>query len=102
MSILLIFGFGVFVGLLFIVGIFYSNEEKNEVNIDKIETDITDYDGGGNYGRIPDKKTEKQSNLSIKKTNYAYQTDSSLLFDYFSNKTLIPLKHFSNSFLTWV
>ena len=48
MSILLIFGFGVFVGLLFIVGIFYSNEEKNEVNIDKIETDITDYDGRGN------------------------------------------------------
>ena len=40
MSVLLIFGFGVFVAILFIIGIFYSNEEKNEVNIGKIETDI--------------------------------------------------------------
>tara|TARA_B100001939_G_C16803634_1_gene556765 strand:+ start:461 stop:652 length:192 start_codon:yes stop_codon:yes gene_type:complete len=62
MSLLLIFGFGVFVALLFIVGIFYSNEEKNEVNnIGKIETDITDYDGSGNYGRIPDKKPKNRA-----------------------------------------
>ena len=62
MSLLLIFGFGVFVALLFIVGIFYSNEEKNEVNnIGKIDTDITDYDGSGNYGRIPDKKPKNRA-----------------------------------------
>ena len=61
MSILLIFGFGVFVGLLFIVGIFYSNEEKNDDKLGKIETDIADYDGSGNYGRIPDKKPKNRA-----------------------------------------
>ena len=61
MSLLIIFGFGVFVVLLFIVGIFYSNEEKKEINIGRIETDITDYDGGGNYGRIPDKKPKNRA-----------------------------------------
>ena len=61
MSLLIIFGFGVFVALLFIIGIFYSNEEKNEINIGKVETDITDYDGGGNYGRIPDKKPKNRA-----------------------------------------
>jgi hypothetical protein len=61
MSLLIIFGFGVFVALLFIIGVFYSNEEKNEINIGKVETDITDYDGGGNYGRIPDKKPKNRA-----------------------------------------
>ena len=61
MSLLLIFGFVVFVGLLFIIGIFYSNEEKNDDKLGKIETDITDYDGGGNYGRIPDKKPKNRA-----------------------------------------
>ena len=61
MSLLIIFGFGVFVALLFIIGIIYSNEEKNEINIGKVETDITDYDGGGNYGRIPDKKPKNRA-----------------------------------------
>ena len=61
MSLLIIFGFGVFVVLLFIIGIFYSNEEKKEINIGRIETDITDYDGGGNYGRIPDKKPKNRA-----------------------------------------
>ena len=61
MSLLLIFGFGVFVVLLFIVGIFYSNEEKNDDKLGKIETDITDYDGSGNYGRIPDKKPKNRA-----------------------------------------
>ena len=45
----------------FYIGIFYSNEEKNEINTGKIETDITDYDGGGNYGRIPDKKPKNRA-----------------------------------------
>ena len=31
MSLLIIFGFGVFVALLFIIGIFYSNEEINQI-----------------------------------------------------------------------
>ena len=61
MSLLIIFGFGVFVALLFIIGIFYSNEEKNEINTGRIETDTTDYDGGGNYGRIPDKKPKNRA-----------------------------------------
>tara|TARA_B100000212_G_C27058702_1_gene398812 strand:- start:198 stop:386 length:189 start_codon:yes stop_codon:yes gene_type:complete len=61
MSLLIIFGFGVFVALLFIIGIFYNNEEKNEINTGRIETDITDYDGGGNYGRIPDKKPKNRA-----------------------------------------
>ena len=61
MSLLLIFGFGVFVLLLFIIGIFYSNEEKNDDKLGKIETDITDYDGSGNYGRIPDKKPKNRA-----------------------------------------
>ena len=61
MSLLLIFGFGFFVVLLFIVGIFYSNEEKNDDKLDEIETDITDYDGSGNYGRIPDKKPKNRA-----------------------------------------
>ena len=38
-----------------------SNEEKNEINTGRIETDITDYDGGGNYGRIPDKKPKNRA-----------------------------------------
>ena len=29
--------------------------------IDKIETDVTDYDGGGNYGRIPNKKPKNRA-----------------------------------------
>lgn len=61
MSLLLIFGFGFFVVLLFIIGIFYSNEEKNDDKLDEIETDITDYDGSGNYGRIPDKKPKNRA-----------------------------------------
>ena len=61
MSLLLIFGFGVFVVLLFIIGIFYSNEEKNDEKLGKIETDIADYDGSGNYGRIPNKKPKNRA-----------------------------------------
>ena len=40
--------------------VFFSNEEKNEINTE-IETDTTDYDGGGNYGRIPDKKPKNRA-----------------------------------------
>ena len=61
MSLLLIFGFGFFVVLLFIIGIFYRIEEKKDDKLDEIETDITDYDGSGNYGRIPDKKPKNRA-----------------------------------------
>ena len=37
MSLLLIFGFGVFVGVLFFIGIFYSNEEKNDDKLELLE-----------------------------------------------------------------
>ena len=48
-------------GVLFFIGIFYSNEEKNDDKLGKIETDITDYDGSGNYGRVPDKKPKNRA-----------------------------------------
>ena len=52
-----------FLSFLLSIYLWFSGQqdEENEVNIDKIETDITDYDGGGNYGRIPDKKPKNRA-----------------------------------------
>jgi len=55
MSIQIIFFIGVLVFTIFIIGILLIPRESKINKEDKIETDIMDYDGIGNYGRIPDK-----------------------------------------------
>ena len=55
MSIQIIFFIGVLVFTIFIIGILLIPRESKINTEDKIETDIMDYDGIGNYGRIPDK-----------------------------------------------
>lgn len=55
MSIEIIFFIGVLVFTLFIIGILLIPGERKEIIEDKNETDVMDYDGIGNYGRIPNK-----------------------------------------------
>tara|TARA_B100001142_G_C14261301_1_gene627110 strand:+ start:1068 stop:1244 length:177 start_codon:yes stop_codon:yes gene_type:complete len=55
MSIQIIFFIGVLVFTIFIIGILLIPRESKINTEDKIESDIMDYDGIGNYGRIPDK-----------------------------------------------
>tara|TARA_Y100000385_G_scaffold167201_1_gene173255 strand:+ start:2500 stop:2676 length:177 start_codon:yes stop_codon:yes gene_type:complete len=55
MSIQIIFFIGVLVFTIFIIGILLIPRESKINKEDKIETDIMDYDGIGNYGRIPEK-----------------------------------------------
>ena len=55
MSIQIIFFIGVLVFTIFIIGVLLIPRESNTNTEDKIETDVMDYDGIGNYGRIPDK-----------------------------------------------
>ena len=55
MSIQIIFFIGVLVFTIFIIGVLLIPRESNINNEEKIETDFMDYDGIGNYGRIPDK-----------------------------------------------
>ena len=59
MSIELIFFDGVLVFTIFIIGVLLIPKENNQKSIEKIETDVMDYDGIGNYGRIPDKNPKK-------------------------------------------
>jgi hypothetical protein len=59
MSIELIFFVGVLVFAIFIIGVLLIPKENNQKSIEKIETDVMDYDGIGNYGRIPDKNPKK-------------------------------------------
>ena len=59
MSIELIFFVGVLVFTIFIIGVLLIPKENNQKSIEKTETDVMDYDGIGNYGRIPDKKPKK-------------------------------------------
>jgi len=58
MSIQIIFFIGVLVFTIFIIGVLLIPRESNINNEEKIETDVMDYDGIGNYGRIPDKDTK--------------------------------------------
>jgi hypothetical protein len=53
MSIQIIFFIGVLVFTIFIIGVLLIPRESNINNEEKIETDVMDYDGIGNYGRIP-------------------------------------------------
>ena len=55
MSIQIIFFIGVLVFTIFIIGILLIPRESKINKEDIIETDIMDYDGIGNYGRIPEK-----------------------------------------------
>jgi len=59
MSIELIFFVGVLVFTIFIIGVLLIPKENNQKSIEKTETDVMDYDGIGNYGRIPDKNPKK-------------------------------------------
>ena len=59
MSIELIFFVGVLVFTIFIIGVLLIPKENNQKSIEKIETDVMDYDGIGNYGLIPDKNPKK-------------------------------------------
>ena len=59
MSIELIFFVGVLVFTIFIIGVLLITKENNQKSIEKTETDVMDYDGIGNYGRIPDKNPKK-------------------------------------------
>ena len=55
MSIQIIFFIGVLVFTIFIIGVLLIPRESKTNSEEKIETDVMDYDGIGNYGRIPDK-----------------------------------------------
>ena len=59
MSIELIFFIGVLVFTIFIIGVLLIPTENSQKSIENIETDVMDYDGIGNYGRIPDKNPKK-------------------------------------------
>ncbi|MEC7173937.1 MAG: hypothetical protein ACO3MA_07655 [Flavobacteriaceae bacterium] len=61
MSISIIFAIGLIVFFLFLLGIFFNNREIKANSQSKIETDIIDYDGSGNFGRIPNKKPKNRA-----------------------------------------
>tara|TARA_B100001057_G_scaffold399956_1_gene411006 strand:- start:67 stop:255 length:189 start_codon:yes stop_codon:yes gene_type:complete len=61
MSVSIIFALGIFVFILFLLGIFFNNKEAKNNTRSKIETDIVDYDGSGNFGRIPNKKPKNRA-----------------------------------------
>lgn len=61
MSISIIFVIGLIVFFLFLLGVFFNNREIKANSQSKIETDIIDYDGSGNFGRIPNKKPKNRA-----------------------------------------
>ncbi|MEC8402455.1 MAG: hypothetical protein VX297_01080 [Bacteroidota bacterium] len=61
MSISIIFAAGLIVFFLFLLGIFFNNKEVEANKRSKIETDTIDYDGSGNFGRIPNKKPKNRA-----------------------------------------
>ncbi len=61
MSISIIFAAGLIVFFLFLLGIFFNNKEVEANKRSKIETDTVDYDGSGNFGRIPNKKPKNRA-----------------------------------------
>ena len=61
MSIQIIFFIGVIVFGIFVTGVLLIPAESKPKSNDKIETDILDYDGGGNYGRVPNKKPKNRA-----------------------------------------
>ena len=61
MSIQIIFFIGVTVFGIFVTGVLLIPGESKPKSNEKIETDTLDYDGGGNYGRIPNKKPKNRA-----------------------------------------
>ena len=61
MSVTVIFALGLIVFFLFLLGVFFNNKESKSNGRDKIETDKIDYDGSGNFGRIPNKKPKNRA-----------------------------------------
>ena len=61
MSISIIFAAGLIVFFLFLLGIVFNNKEVEANKRSKIETDTIDYDGSGNFGRIPNKKPKNRA-----------------------------------------
>lgn len=61
MSVTIIFAVGLIVFILFLLGIFFNNKETQYNRRNKIETDTVDYDGSGNFGRIPNKKPKNRA-----------------------------------------
>lgn len=61
MSVSIIFAIGFIVFFLFLLGVFFNNKEVKANGQDKIETDTIDYDGSGNFGRIPNKKPKNRA-----------------------------------------
>ncbi|MCH1453358.1 MAG: hypothetical protein L7U59_03015 [Flavobacteriaceae bacterium] len=61
MSVTIIFAVGLIVFILFLLGIFFNNKESQNNRRNKIETDTVDYDGSGNFGRIPNKKPKNRA-----------------------------------------
>lgn len=62
MSLPVIFIFGIFVFILFVLGIIFNSKETKKDNSNRVETDTLDYDGSGNFGRIPNKKPKNRAN----------------------------------------
>ena len=61
MSITIIFAIGLVVFILFLLGIFFNKKEAEKNIRSKVETDAVDYDGSGNFGRIPNKKPKNRA-----------------------------------------
>ena len=61
MSISIIFAVGLVVFFLFLLGIFFNNKEVSHIRRNRIESDTVDYDGSGNFGRIPNKKPKNRA-----------------------------------------
>jgi hypothetical protein len=61
MSVTIIFAVGLIVFILFLLGIFFNNKESQNNRRNKIQTDTVDYDGSGNFGRIPNKKPKNRA-----------------------------------------
>ena len=61
MSVTIIFAIGLVVFILFLLGIFFNKKEAEKNIRSKVETDSVDYDGSGNFGRIPNKKPKNRA-----------------------------------------
>ena len=48
--------------MLFLIGVLFNSKETKRDNPNRFETDTLDYDGSGNYGRIPNKKPKNRAN----------------------------------------